>query len=100
LWIKKRVAANAALECQSTVDTAEAPAALRARAVRIRGYARMLAGDRAGRTLLDLADELDIRANQIEAKGATPQGRGKSRRKDTGFIRLLLTNTRRDAGGQ
>jgi hypothetical protein len=49
-------------------DAAEAPAALRARAVTIRGYARMFPNDRAGRTLFDLADELDIRANQIEAK--------------------------------
>jgi hypothetical protein len=64
----------------------------------IRGYARMFPNDRAGRTLLDLADELDIRANEIEAKEAAL--RGKSRRKDTGFFRLLLTNARRAAGGQ
>lgn len=68
-----------------SVDAAEAPAALRARAVTIRGYARMFPNDRAGRTLLDLADELGIRANQIEAKEATLQDREKSRRKDTGF---------------
>ena len=68
-----------------SVDAAEAPAALRAMAVTIRGYARMFPNDRAGRTLLDLADELGIRANQIEAKEATLQDREKSRRKDTGF---------------
>jgi hypothetical protein len=79
-------------------DAAEAPAALRARAVTIRGYARMFPSDRAGRTLLDLADELDIRANEIEAKEVA--FREKSRRKDTGFFRLLLTNARRVAGGQ
>jgi hypothetical protein len=81
-------------------NAAEVPAALRARAVTIRGYARMYPDDRAGRTLLDLADELDMRANQIEAKEAARQDRVKSRRKDTGFFRLLLTNVRRAAGGQ
>jgi hypothetical protein len=81
-------------------DAADAPAALRARALTIRSYARMFPNDRAGRTLLDLADELDIRANQIEEKEAALQDRGKSRRKDTGFFHLLLTSARRAAGGR
>ena len=69
-------------------DAVEALGALRARAVTTRGYARMFPDDRAGRTLHDLADELDVRASQIEAKAAARQGREKSRRKDIGFLRL------------
>jgi hypothetical protein len=64
---------------------ADAPAALRARAVTIRGYARMFPDDRAGRTLFDLADELDTRANQIEAKEAARQGSGEIPTKGDGI---------------
>ena len=79
---------------------AESPDAWRARAATIRGHARMFPDDRAGRTLLELADELDARANEIEAKEAARKSREASRSKRTGFFHSLLTNARRAAGGQ
>jgi hypothetical protein len=60
----------------------------------------MFSDDRAGRTLLELAGELDIRANEIEAKEAAQKSREASRQKGTGLFRLLLTNARRATGGR
>jgi hypothetical protein len=60
----------------------------------------MFPDDRAGRTLLELADELDARANEIEAKEAARESREESRPKAVGLFHLLLTNARRAAGGQ
>ena len=82
------------------MDVGETPAVLRSRAVTIRGYARKLSYDRAGRTLLELADELDLRANEIEAKEAARQRREASRQRGMGLFRLLLTNARRATVGR
>ena len=82
------------------MDAGETPAALRSRAVTIRGYARMISNDRAGRILLELADDLDLRAEEIEAKEAARQSREASRQTGTGLFRLLLTNARRATGGR
>jgi len=73
---------------------------LRSRAMIIRGYARTLSYGRAGRTLLELADELDLRANEIEAKEAARQRREASRQRGMGLFRLLLTNARRATVGR
>jgi len=82
------------------MDVGETPTALRSRAMTIRGYARTLSYDRAGRTLLELADELDLRANEIEAKEAARQRREASRQRGTSLFRLLLTNARRATVGR
>ena len=82
------------------MDVGETPAAMRSRAMTIRGYARMFSEDRAGRTLLELADELDLRANEIEAKEAARQRREASRQRGAGLFRLLLTNARRATVGR
>ena len=82
------------------MDVGETPAAMRSRAMTIRGYARMFSEDRAGRTLLELADELDLRADEIEAKEAARRSREALRQRGAGLFRSLLTNARRAAGGR
>ena len=82
------------------MDVGETPTALRSRAMIIRGYARTLSYDRAGRTLLELADELDLRANEIEAKEAARRSREALRQRGAGLFRSLLTHARRAAGGR
>jgi hypothetical protein len=60
----------------------------------------MFSEDRAGRTLLELADELDLHADEIEAKEAARRSREALRQRGTGLFRSLLTNARRAAGGR
>ena len=55
------------MEQERPSEMAEAPARIRARAARYRGYATILSGDdEAQRGVLGLADELDALADRVE----------------------------------
>ena len=55
-------------------DRVQSPAQLRARALRVRSYARSFpAGDEARQRLMELADELDAQARRVEGAAAVPE---------------------------
>lgn len=52
----------------SRTDLPPTPAALRDKAARARGLAHLLMGDEAEQRLLDMADELEARADALEVR--------------------------------